>query len=1132
MHRHLWKSLTAALTLALGGAAHAAEAPDVLHHELQVQLKPTTHEIGVRARIELPDSWRTEEPVVFRLHGGLKVNSMAGDIVVAPREGPSTRSEVEDAEEVGQKLAVREWVVRPTGGAWPSPTVLDLAIHGKIHHPLVEEEQEYARSFSRTSGTISEEGVFLSGGSWWLPRFGDELITFRMDVNVPPGWNVVSQGERVSQGRIHAGPESVHSVRWDCPHPMDEAYVIAAQFTEYSRQAGDVTAQAFLRTPDENLATKYLEATAQYIEMYRKLIGPYPFAKFALVENFWETGYGMPSFTLLGPKVIRFPFILHSSYPHEILHNWWGNSVFVDWETGNWCEGLTAYMADHLIREGQGRGAEYRRDSLKGFRSYVNEGRDFPLTEFRSRHSSATQAIGYGKCLFVFHMLRMRFGDQAFARSLQTFYRQQRFKRAAWADVRAAFEQVTKEDLGDFFAQWVERPGAPDLAVGVATDDAGKLHVSIRQTHDGEPFALDVPVAVTRAGGAEAEWHVLSTDGRASKHTLEIADAVRVDVDPRFDVFRRLDVSETPPTLAEMFGAERVLIVVPEGDDEMAQAWRGLADAWGGENVEVSHDGALWEVFPPPGVSTWLVGSGNRLAGEVLAGVKEHGVAVNDDEVRFGVESVPAAGHSFVMVSRSSTDGDQTVGWIGSDRADAIPGLARKLPHYGKYSYLAFEGAAPDNVVKGQWPATGSPLVAYVGEGTETRPDMGTLPKREPLARLAPVFDPARMRADVEWMAHDDRDGRGVGTDGHAATADWIAQQMRDAGLQPGGANKTWFHAWTEENGPGGESVSLGNVVGIIPGTDPDLYGQSVVVSAHFDHLGRGFPEARKGHEGKIHNGADDNASGVAVMLEVARLLAKDLKPARTIVFVAFDGEEWGLKGSRRYIADNQMWPVDKVHSMVNLDTVGRLGDQKLLVLGSGTATEWRHIAMGVGFTTGVESTCVSDDPGGSDQVVFHEHGVPAVQLFTGPHEDYHRSTDTADKVDYDGLVKVATWLRETVVYLSMRKEPLTSTLGGAEKPEAPADRPREGRRVSLGTMPDFAFAGPGVKVASVIAGSPAEKAGIQAGDIVMAVDGTEMTDLRAYGAALRTKAPGDVITVKVKRGDEEIEVKATLIAR
>ena len=158
------------------------------------------------------------------------------------------------------------------------------------------------------------------------------LILFEADVCLSepmPGSGIV----RVAVE--HALEGGRRRVTWSCAHPMPEVYLVAARFTEYSRPAGAVTAYAFLRKPDRNLAARYLEATAQYLEMYRGLFGPYPYKQFALVENFWETGYGMPSFTLLGEKIIRFPFILHSSYPHEILHNWWGNSVFVAYEGGN-----------------------------------------------------------------------------------------------------------------------------------------------------------------------------------------------------------------------------------------------------------------------------------------------------------------------------------------------------------------------------------------------------------------------------------------------------------------------------------------------------------------------------------------------------------------------------------------------------------------------------------------------------------------------------------------------------------------------------------------------------------------------------------------------------------------------------
>ena len=265
--------------------------------------------------------------------------------------------------------------------------------------------------------------MFLGGSSFWYPYFDDALVEFQLSLGLPGGWHVISQGEGTSRGEDGRA-------RWDSQGPMDEIYLTGGPLEVSRDAAGAVEALVYLHEKDDTLAGKYLGATSQYIEMYRDLIGPYPYGKFALVENFWETGYGMPSFTLLGPTIIRFPFILHSSYPHEILHNWWGNSVFVDYETGNWCEGLTAYMADHLIKEQRGQGEGYRRDALQKYRDYVKDGDDFPLTEFRSRHNSATEAVGYGKTLMVFHMLRREVGDDTFRQALVRFYRGSRGKKA------------------------------------------------------------------------------------------------------------------------------------------------------------------------------------------------------------------------------------------------------------------------------------------------------------------------------------------------------------------------------------------------------------------------------------------------------------------------------------------------------------------------------------------------------------------------------------------------------------------------------------------------------------------------------------------------------------------------------
>src|SRR5205823_4259899 len=226
---------------------------------------------------------------------------------------------------------------------------------------------------------------------------------------------------------------------WISTTPADNIHLVAGPFSEAKEHKQGVDVLVWLRTGADGkpaddagaLAQRYLEVTGQYLALYRELIGPYPYGKFALVENFWETGYGMPSFTLLGEQVIRFPFILHSSYPHELLHNYWGNGVFVDFAGGNWCEGLTAYLADHLIAEQRGQGADHRRAILQRVTDYVTPETDFPVSRFISRHNAVTEAVGYGKTAMVFNMLREKLGDALFTKALQEFYRDNRFRLAS-----------------------------------------------------------------------------------------------------------------------------------------------------------------------------------------------------------------------------------------------------------------------------------------------------------------------------------------------------------------------------------------------------------------------------------------------------------------------------------------------------------------------------------------------------------------------------------------------------------------------------------------------------------------------------------------------------------------------------
>ena len=168
------------------------------------------------------------------------------------------------------------------------------------------------------------------------------------------------------------------------------------------------------------IADRYLEATGQYLALYNELIGAFPYREFVLVENFWETGYGMPSFTLLGPQVLRFPFILHTSWPHELLHNWWGNGVRPDWRSGNWSEGLTTLMADHALRAAQSPDAArlMRWSWLRDFAA-IAPGSDTPLDRFTARTHGAASAVGYGKSAMLFHMVRAEIGEATFDEALR-----------------------------------------------------------------------------------------------------------------------------------------------------------------------------------------------------------------------------------------------------------------------------------------------------------------------------------------------------------------------------------------------------------------------------------------------------------------------------------------------------------------------------------------------------------------------------------------------------------------------------------------------------------------------------------------------------------------------------------------
>ncbi len=1113
----------------------AFSATSYIHHGLDATVNPEKHYVSVTDTITfpegtLPSKWQfllNKELKVTASDPNIKITLLQSDV-----KAQDTGMDME-APQVAARIKQNRYAIEFTHPV-KAPVSFVLHYAGTIYNEVQSQSEEYERGFSTTPGIIGTQGIYLAGSSDWIPWFGNDLITFRLTARLPAGWDVVSQGKRTR----HTLQSDGSVVSWLSNEPMEEVFLIAAKFHEYDKQVGKVKVMAFLREPDRGLADKYLVTTGEYLEMYRQLIGPYPYWKFALVENFWETGYGMPSFTLLGPQIIRFPFILHSSYPHELLHNWWGNSVYVDFKHGNWCEGLTVYMADHLIKEQRGQGDQYRRATLQKYTDYVNPQNDFPLAKFLSRHDAPTEAVGYGKCMMVWDMLREDVGDQTFIKAVQKFYHDNKFKRASFDDLRRAFEAVSGNDYKAFFKQWIERTGAPtlkmsDVSVHKTQDGRFRLNFKISQAQKEAPFDLSIPVAVLFADSVHFEK--VHLNGRQATYSFTYQERpASVEADPQFHVFRRLHPNEIPPALSKIFGAKKILIVLPDkaGQDS---PYMQLADIWSknhSKDVQIKKASEVKKF--PADRSVWILGKDNPFVSQLKTQIKDYDIKIGPKSVRLEKTTVVYPNNCIVVTARHPQNPSAVLVWLTIGNKAAVNGLARKLPHYGKYSYLAFTGDEPTNVAKGQWPVVHSPLSKVIPLPNGQMPEhyQRNLPKRPPLARVAPLFSARQMLKDIKYLSSDALQGRGLGTKGIEKAAKYIANQFSKAGLKPGADDGTFFQKWQDVVDASGRKGEVKNVIALLPGTNPKYAHQAVVVSAHYDHLGLGWPDVHKGDEGKIHHGADDNASGIAVMLELARVLAQTSPPQRTIIFVAFTGEENGLRGSQYFVSHYKRFPVKNIIADLNLDTVGRLHDQKVLILNSSSAREWPFIFMGSSYVTGVESEMVTQQLDASDQVSFIKAGVPAVQIFSGAHRDYHRPTDTWDKIDAQGLVKIASLTKEVLMYLANeRKEPLTFK---AQNENALKKRHavKGQRHVSTGILPEFVFQGAGVKIKSIAPHSPAQKAGLKAGDVIVKVDGQPVKNLRDYSDILKTHNPGDTIIFIFNRNGKQEKTKIVLEAR
>lgn len=382
-----------------------------------------------------------------------------------------------------------------------------------------------------------------------------------------------------------------------------------------------------------------------------------------------------------------------------------------------------------------------------------------------------------------------------------------------------------------------------------------------------------------------------------------------------------------------------------------------------------------------------------------------------------------------------------------------------------------------------------------------------------------------KIKEDVAFLADDALEGRETGTAGEKKAAAYIADRFKELGLENAGTDgyyqdfnfkpKTDPHsAVSYSTNPTDSTVTGRNVLGFMDNNAKE----TIIIGAHYDHLGYGADGSLHRGEKAIHNGADDNASGVAVMLDLAAKL-KNKNTANNYLFMAFSGEEMGLLGSN-YFVKNATLNLDSVNYMINLDMVGRLKkDSTLAVYGVGTTPIFKQVlsAHNDKFKLVENESGV----GPSDHTSFYLNDIPVLHFFTGQHEDYHRPGDDADKLNYDGMNLVSDYIFDIITDLDDN-----GVLAFRKTKNESEETPRF--KVTLGVVPDYLYDGKGMRIDGVSEDKPAQKAGLQKGDVVLQLGDSTIVDMMGYMRALSAFEKGQTTTVKVERKGEEIEKEVT----
>ena len=710
------------------------------HHDLFVQIVPEQHALIVKDRLtlEVPQS---PLPVRFSLAPTLQIDRMTLVHISAGTE--VLADDVPFELEHGSTPESAQHVTIPSQVVAAGLVTLDVHYHGVIHDPPRDPRHLRFVTPSETAGHIGPEGVYLSSESHWYPDVPESLSTYTLMVAVPTGWAAVTQGKA---GETRACPvglcgnDQMVMTEWVVTQPSEAVTLVANTFVTTSRDWTAKTGQriqlsTYLFPDDAHLADEYLDASARYLDAYIPLLGPYPFEKFAVVENFFASGLGMPSFTLLGSGVIKRHYVQPYALGHEIVHSWIGNDVFNRVDRGNWVEGLTTYLANYYWHELMGEHAQardQRRLMVQGYNLHVPPERDYPVAQFTHKLDEHDNAIGYQKSAMLFHLLRQEVGEETFWRALKNVVAQYRGKHAEWRDLERVFGEESRQDLRWFFAQWVEQDGAPVLSLAeavarpVAGEPAQTFQLEVTIVQSSKPFRLPLQLLIHMEGDGE---QVLTVPLRGLRETISVALPARpiaIDLDPEFMAFRRIARQSLSPVLNHYVTDPRRSVLTAFTDEpdhpspfrdvvtriEAQEQQKPISDRT--VIASMAQDGLL-----PQEGSVLVLGGPESRAGiqSILARHCGERAALNDKGVTVMGTAHEGPGLALLVSCHRVDRPGSVVTVLYAAMPQAVAKVARLLFFYGWNNFVLFNDGAV--VTRGEWPLS--------SDRTEVRLDASNL---------------------------------------------------------------------------------------------------------------------------------------------------------------------------------------------------------------------------------------------------------------------------------------------------------------------------------------------------------------------------------------------------------------------